>query len=152
MSAVHVASRLRYMEFEIASQLDAAKLVYNLFMIKYEPDRRRQPVKGLPVSRKAFHIAIALILLICVICPFIEPALGWDNNIFVSGHDGDSTLALVALLLELVLALAGVGVSLVFLRKLQVKGLVVKKRSTPTPEFVLPMVLPDLSPPIPLRI
>ena len=127
-------------------------MVYNLLVIGRGHERGRQAVQEtfLPVSREAFHLAIALILLICVICPFIEPTFGWNNNIFLTGNDAESTLALVALLLELVLALA--GVSLVLLRKLQGKGFIVKKRSTPTSESVFAIVIPDLSPPVPLRI
>lgn len=57
------------------------------------------------MSHKAFPIVIALVLLFCVVCPVVELAVGWNDTLFVTGYDGESTLSLLVLLLELVLAL-----------------------------------------------
>ena len=50
---------------------------------------------------RVFHAAIAVILVACVICPFIELAIGWNDTIFTTGYDGESTLAILVLVLEL---------------------------------------------------
>ena len=102
------------------------------------------------MSRRVFQAVIALILVICLVCPFVEMALGWDSSIFTTGHDSESTLAVIILLFELVLALAGVLVFLI--PNIQVKESVVEKyqRLTSDPSFRI--AIPDASPPVPLRI
>src|SRR5579862_2153746 len=57
------------------------------------------------VTTKRFHILIALVLLVCMVCPFAEMVFHSDNCIFVSGNDNESTLALVLLIVELAFAL-----------------------------------------------
>jgi hypothetical protein len=58
------------------------------------------------VARRGFHIALAFILLACVVCPYIEFAIHFDQNIFATGYDSESTLAVIALLVILAVALA----------------------------------------------
>ena len=53
------------------------------------------------MTRKGFHILLAFILVICVLCPYLECALHWNQSIFDTGHDSESTLAVIALLLIL---------------------------------------------------
>jgi p-aminobenzoyl-glutamate transporter AbgT len=56
--------------------------------------------------RRWFHIAIALILVACAISPFAETAIRWNQSIFTTGHDTESTIAVMALLIVLAFSLA----------------------------------------------
>lgn len=49
---------------------------------------------------------LALTLFACGLCPFIEIALHSDQSIFQTGYDGESTVAIIALVLILAFALA----------------------------------------------
>jgi hypothetical protein len=51
------------------------------------------------MTRRGFHILLAFILLGCVLCPYVEFAIHWNQSIFDNGYDGESTLAVIALLL-----------------------------------------------------
>jgi hypothetical protein len=102
------------------------------------------------VRRRLFHAAIAIILVICILCPFVEMTLGWDNSIFMTGHDTESTLAVVVFLIELVVALSS---GLVFLLScIQVKWRIDEGRESPASDSCFRIPFPDSSPPVPLRI
>ncbi len=102
------------------------------------------------MNRKALHVAIGLILIFCIVVPFVEPALGWDNNIFVTGQDTESTVAVVVLLMELVLALAGI---LIFvLAVFRVIDRIREKFLLLTFESSFGILILNVSPPVPLRI
>lgn len=58
------------------------------------------------MTRRGFHILSALILVICVLCPYVECALHWNQSIFDTGYDGESTVAVIALLLILAFLIA----------------------------------------------
>lgn len=100
--------------------------------------------------RGKFQVVIALILIICLLCPFVELALGWDSNIFMTGHDAESTLAVVILLFELVVALTNCLAFL--LPNIQIGERIVEvyRRLMPNSDFHI--TIPDSSPPVPLRI
>jgi hypothetical protein len=102
------------------------------------------------MSRKAFHIVLGLVLVGCLICPFVEFAIGWNDTIFTTGYDTESSVAIVMLLVELVLALA--TVIALFLPDLQLTESLVTKRCPPTSEFGTVILLPDPSLLVPLRI
>lgn len=137
---------------ELRVNLTEFEMVYNL-LVSGRIHERHRFVAGnalLPVNRKTLHAAIGLILIFCAVFPLVEPILGWNNNIFVTGHDTESTLALVILLLELVLALAG---ALVFLLAVfRVIERILEKSLLLTSESGFRIAVPDLSPPVPLRI
>lgn len=101
-------------------------------------------------SLRAFHALVALALFICAVCPFIETALHSDDCIFLSGHDNESTLAFLLLVVELVFALGKMLVALFprFLRRL---GLAHFDQFTLS-ALNFTMVVPETSPPVPLRI
>src|SRR4029077_19784865 len=65
-----------------------------------ERERNRQ------ILRRAFHVAIALILVICAISPFVESAVNWNDTVFATGYDGESIVGVLVLLLQLVISLA----------------------------------------------
>lgn len=109
-----------------------------------ERQRHRQ------IRRRAFHVAIALILVICAISPFLESAVNWNDSVFATGYDGESTLAVLVLLLELVISLAGVLVCLCQNTRLGER--VVLKQSCLSRESGFSITIPELSPPPPLRI
>jgi hypothetical protein len=87
---------------------------------------------------------------ICAISPFLESAVNWNDSVFATGYDTESTLAILVLLLELVISLAGL---LVFLcRNMQLSERVVIKHSSLRLESDFGFKIPELSPPPPLRI
>ena len=102
------------------------------------------------MTARRFHTLIAIALLICVICPFAETALHSDNCIFASGQDNESTLALLLLVVELTFALGRLLVILLprFLTKLAL----VDSELLALPKLAFKVILPDISPPILLRI
>jgi hypothetical protein len=102
------------------------------------------------MSRRMFHVLIALILVICAVSPFVESALDCQGSVFSTGYDGESTLAVVVLLLELVLSLASL---LVFLcPAIQVKERIVEEYQRLTSDSGFCITIPDASLPVPLRI
>jgi len=102
------------------------------------------------MSRKAFHVVLGLILVGCLVCPFVELAIGWNDTIFSTGYDTESTVAIVMLLVELVLAL-GSAVAFV-LSDVHMTEPVVTTHRLSVFEFDFGRLLPYFSPPIPLRI
>ena len=58
------------------------------------------------MTRKGFHILLALVLVACALCPYVEAAIGLNQSIFETGYDTESTIAVIALLLVLAFALA----------------------------------------------
>lgn len=101
--------------------------------------------------RRWFHIAIALILLACAISPFVETAIHWNQSIFTTGHDTESTIAVIALLLVLALSLARLVAKFVpsLLRTYLSVSLSAFKQALRGLVFVIPETSP---PPLPLRI
>ena len=106
--------------------------------------------RDLQIRRRAFHVAIALILVICAISPFLESALDWNDSVFATGYDGETTFAVLVLLLELVISLAGLLVCLC--RNARLCERVVLKQSWLTRKSDFGIKVPELSPPPPLRI
>ena len=51
------------------------------------------------MTRRGFHILLALILVGCVLSPYVELATGWGQSICDTGYDTESTVAIIALLL-----------------------------------------------------
>ena len=70
------------------------------------------------LGRRLFHIAVALILVICVLAPYLELAADFNNSIFNTGCDNETTIAVLVLLLELVISLAGILASLFLVLRL----------------------------------
>jgi len=58
------------------------------------------------MTRRGFHILLALILVICVLSPYVEFALDWNQSIFDTGYDGESTVAVIVLFLVLAFLIA----------------------------------------------
>ena len=123
---------------------ESPKWEYNLAVSGRERQREGQ------FRRRRLHIAIALILVICAISPFVESAANMNDSVFATGYDNETTLAILVLLLELVISLAGLLVCLC--RNLQLGDRVVIKHSPLTCESDFGTKIPELSPPTPLRI
>lgn len=102
------------------------------------------------MRRRAFHVAIAVILVICALSPFLESAANWNDSVFATGYDGESTMAVLVLLLELVISLAGLLVCLC--QNLQLGERMALSLSSATAELGFRIAIPELSPPLPLRI
>ena len=58
------------------------------------------------MTRRGFYILLALILVACVLCPYVEFAFDWNESIFTTGYDGESTVAAIAFLLILAFLIA----------------------------------------------
>lgn len=103
-------------------------------------------------TAKAFHALVGLILLSCALCPFVEIALHLNGTIFQNGYDTESTLAVLLLLLELSFAVGRLLVALLprILKQLSLFCICCNHLTLPTPNFRI--VLPEISPPISLRI
>jgi hypothetical protein len=116
--------------------------------------RRKDSGQGrsrlLPVTRRGFHALIGLILLVCVICPYVETALDWNESIFTTGYDTESTVGIIALLVILSLAFAKLLAA--FLPKQISDELIVASHPIRKPEHVLASATSDFSLPVPLRI
>lgn len=91
-----------------------------------------------------------MILVICALSPFLESAANWNDSVFATGYDGESTMAVLVLLLELVISLAGLLVCLC--QNLELGERMVLSLSSATPELGFRIASPELSPPLPLRI
>lgn len=100
------------------------------------------------VTRREFHILLAVTFLACVISPFVELVVHADPSIFTTGYDTESIIAVITLLCILALALArSLALSLV---------LSVGQRLSATSLLGLrtlrPLVLFGLQPPPPLAL
>jgi hypothetical protein len=102
------------------------------------------------MSRRVVHLLIAISLLACLLCPFVEIVVHSNDNIFNEGYDTESAVALLLLVLELVLLLPRFLVLLLpnILKKEQF--LTSDRRSGSSPHFNI--LLPELYLPLPLRI
>ncbi len=100
--------------------------------------------------RKACHASVALFLLVCLVCPFVEMALDSNDSIFLTGKDMESSLGVLVVVLGLALAVASVLILLP-------SGILEKERLVPAHRLMksassLVFPIPELSPPLPLRI
>lgn len=102
------------------------------------------------MSHRALHVLVALILVACAVSPFVESALHCRDTILSTGQDGESTVAVVVLLLELVLSLTSL---LIFLcPNLELKGRLEIEDRHLTSISGFSFIIPELSPPVSLRI
>jgi hypothetical protein len=102
------------------------------------------------ISRRALHVAIALLLVFCFLSPFLESAINWNDSVFATGYDTESTSAILLLLLELVLSFA--GLLLYFCWGVQWREKALVARSLAATELTFRITIPEISPPPPLRI
>lgn len=107
---------------------------------------------GQPLSRRAKFVQdlLGLAIFACALSPLIEFLFHSDDSIFSSGHDINSTLAFVLLVVALSLAIARL-LALVRPAVLQRIGVVPSYRLAPQSESAA-NVPPTISPPVPLRI
>lgn len=101
---------------------------------------------------KGFHALVAVVLFTCALCPFVEMALHLNGSIFKHGCDMGSTLALLLLLLELSFALGRLAVALLALVLRQLSCGYFNLDRLTLPALNIAIVLPEVSPPLPLRI
>ena len=102
------------------------------------------------MTRKGFHILLALTLVVCVLCPYVEIALSWGQSLLDTGYDTETTVAVIALLLILAFALAKFLVSVLVVSTGE--GPLDDSHGTLRPLLGFISTLPDVSPPLPLRI
>lgn len=105
----------------------------------------------LAMTRRGFHILLALALLICVMSPFVEEfVLHWNQSIFDNGCDGESTVAVIALVVLLAFALA--KFLALFVPEGTTEEPLVHSRETVSLSADIAACFPDTSPPLALRI
>lgn len=102
------------------------------------------------MTKRGFHVFVAMALVVCLLCPFVELACGSNDNIFESGQDRESTIAVLLLLLELAFVLA--SLLTVLLVAVFEKGPLAALPSLRELSSFFAVSLPEPSPPIPLRI
>ena len=102
------------------------------------------------MTRRRFHIVLALILVACALCPYVEGAIHWDQTIFDTGYDGESTVAVIALLMALAFAVARLLVC--FVADSRCLERLVDSRWVLRPMLDFFSSSPETSPPLPLRI
>ena len=102
------------------------------------------------MSRKGFHILLALTLFACAICPYIEIALHSNQYIFETGYDGETTVAIITLVLILAFALAKLLAS--FVPEGTTEESLFHPQETIGLSTDVGASFPDTSPPLALRI
>jgi hypothetical protein len=103
------------------------------------------------MTRRGFHVLLALILVACVLSPYVELALNWGQSIFDTGYDTETTVAVIALLLILAFALAALLALLVADTTTQERLVDSPVISRTALDFM--SAVPESSPPpLPLRI
>lgn len=102
------------------------------------------------MTRRQFHILVAVVLLVCVVCPYVETAFDCDENIFTTGYDTESIVAVIALLLILSLTLA--KLMAVFLPSRITNEPVVISQPLRKRDHSFVFDIPEVSSPLPLRI
>lgn len=102
------------------------------------------------MTRRGFHVLLAFTLLICAICPYVEVALHWNQCIFQSGYDGESTIAIIALVLILAFAVANLLAS--FVPESTSEEPLFVPHATVSLMVGFADTIPDTSPPAALRI
>ena len=102
------------------------------------------------MSRRGFHILLALTLVVCVLCPYVELALNWGQSLFATGYDTETTVAVIALLLILAFGLATLLVHCLGDTTGQEHLVDSHVRLRAAFDFV--STVPEVSPPLPLRI
>lgn len=100
---------------------------------------------------KFVQSAVALTLLGCALCPFVEILLHWNSSIFLTGHDTESSLAFLLLLIELSFAIAKL-LAFVLSAVLQRLGIIFSSNRIVAIRPIFSQILPATSPPVLLRI
>ena len=102
------------------------------------------------MTRRGFHILLALILVGCALSPWVEVATGWGQSIFDTGYDTETTVAIIALLLILAFTLASL------LLRLHAMTVGQERLAAAIVRFRLALdfhcTVPEVSPPLSLRI
>ncbi|HZP32146.1 MAG TPA: hypothetical protein VFB23_02195 [Candidatus Acidoferrales bacterium] len=101
--------------------------------------------------RRVFHLVIAVILIMCAISPFLETAAKWDNTIFGTGYDGETTVAVLVILLEVVVSFAR-PVVVCLCRNPEFTEPLVVMNPLVSFDVIFDFRISDSSPPPPLRI
>ena len=102
------------------------------------------------MTRRVFLIVLGLTLVACVLCPYVEIAIHWNQTVFDTGYDGESTVAVIALVLILAFAVAKLLVSFVQVSWGQER--LVESKWVFSPVLDIISFSREASPPLPLRI
>jgi hypothetical protein len=99
---------------------------------------------------KTFHLLVGLGLLVCMVCPDIEILCHSTDCIFLSGHDMETSVALLLIVLEL--TIASIKLAVAFLPRLLARLVSLERNSFLFLDSVFAFVPPAASPPLALRI
>lgn len=112
----------------------------------YFYSRRRMMPKG----AKLFHTLIGLGLLICMACPDIEFLFHSNDCIFLNGHDVETSVALLLIILEL--TVASLKLAVAFAPSLLARLVSFQPDECSFTRFAFAAVTTTPSPPLELRI
>lgn len=99
---------------------------------------------------RAIHLLVGLILLVCMACPDIENLCHSTGNIFVSGHDLETSVALLVIVLEL--SAASLKLAIDFLPALVGRLVTLESLCAVCDHTWFFAVVPTSSPPLTLRV
>ena len=105
------------------------------------------------MTRRGLYILLAVILVgcvLCVLCPYVEFAFDWNESIFTTGYDGESTIAAIAFLLILAILIAGLPAD--FVPNSAASEPLIDSHVTSGAALNSISSIPESSPPLPLRI
>ncbi len=102
------------------------------------------------MTRRGFYILLAVILVGCVLSPYVEFAFDWNESIFTTGYDGESTIAAIAFLLILAFLIATLPAD--FVPNSAASEPLIDSHVTLGAALDSISNIPESSPPLPLRI
>lgn len=104
----------------------------------------------MPRGAKLFHGLIGLGLLICMACPDIEFLFHSSDCIFLNGHDIETSVALLLIILEL--TAVSLRLAITFVPSVLARLVSFQADESNFRGFALAVVTPTPSPPLELRI
>ena len=102
------------------------------------------------MRRRWIGVVISVILLACLVSPFVETAVHSNGNIFTSGQDNETTVALLTLCIALALAVSCLVWSFCAATRCEVRLTLDTGPANAVAYLCSPD--PDASPPLTLRI
>lgn len=104
----------------------------------------------MPRGAKLFHSLIGLGLLICMACPDVEFLFHTSDCIFLNGHDIETSVALLLIILEL--TVASLKLAITFIPFLSAYVVSFQPDESAIAGFVFAAVTATPSPPLELRV
>jgi hypothetical protein len=147
-SCVYSSSTRRGYILQSETRADSGRVFH--VQVYRAPDVKNGNRRVHAMRSRRFHVLVALILLVCLVSPYVEADLDWNESIFTTGFDTESIVAVIALLLILSLTLA--NLMAVFLPAGTGNEQIVTAQPRRKREYGFVLGILEVSPPLPLRI